>query len=293
VVFHHGGRELAASVGGCLAEGLRAGDAALVLATAAHRRTFASGLAAAGVDVSAAQTAGRLLMIDAATMLHRLMPGGRLAPARFDAMAGDLLARMTAAGRPVRIYAEMVALLWHAGQAAQALELEELWSALAARLRFSLLCGYPHRLLTDAAATGDLHRMLGLHISATGAGPAAGGAELRLPQTRLAARRARQFVSALLAPRGDETLTADAEIVTAELAANAVLHARSAFTVTVAPAQAGVRIAVRDGVPLPSRRGAGLVAAKGHGLGLVSQIADRLAVQPVPGGKVVWAELPA
>lgn len=291
VVFYGGDGDLAAGVGGCLGEGLRAGDAALVLATAPHRRAFASGLAATGVDLGAAQSAGRLIMLDAATTLHRFMRGDRLAPARFDGMTGDLLGRLAAAGRPVRIYAEMVGVLWDAGQVTLALELEEMWNTLATRRPFSLLCGYPDRLLTDTAAAGDVCRMRGLHISVTGAGP--GVAELSLPQTPQAVRQARRFVSGLLAPRGDEMLGADVQIVTAELAANAVLHARSGFTVTVIPTQAGVRVAVRDGSPLPPRGDGALMARDGHGLGVVAHMADRLAVQPVPGGKVVWAELSA
>lgn len=292
VMFYRGDGELATSVGGYLHEGLRAGDAALVVAVAEHRRAFASGLAARSVDVSAAEATGRLVMLDAVTMLHRFMRDGRIDPDRFDAVAGDLLARMAAAGQPVRVYAEMVTVLWDAGQVALALELEELWNGLAARLPFSLLCGYPDRLLTDAAAAGDVHQVRGLHISVTGADPAPGAAELSLPQSPWAVRRARRFVAGLLADCGDEMLKADAEIVTAELAANAVLHARSAFTVALTPTQAGVRIAVRDSTPGGLRGDGGLVAMPGHGLGLVAQIADRLAVQPVPGGKVVWAELP-
>lgn len=291
VVFYGGDQVLAASVGGYLGEGLRAGDAALVLATAAHRREFATALTAAGVDLPAAQASGRLVMLDAGTMLQRFGRDGRLSPARFNAMTGELLTRMAAAGQPVRIYAELVALLWDAGQVALALELEELWNALAARLPFSLLCGYPDRLLTDAAAATDVHRVRVLHISVTGAEPVPGAAERSFPQTPQAVRQARRFVSGLVVPCGDEMLAADAEIVTAELAANAVLHARSAFTVTLAPTQAGVRIAVRDNTALPPHGDGGLVAREGHGLGVLTDIADRLAVQPLPGGKVVWAEL--
>lgn len=286
-MFYAGGTEPTASVVGYLGDGVRAGDAVLVLAAAAHRHAFASGLAAAGVDVAAVQTTGRLRMLDAATMLHGFLRHDRLDPARFEVVIGGLLARMVAAGRPVRIYAEMVAVLCDAGQASLAIELEELWNALAARLPFSLLCGYPDRLLTDAAAAGDVHRMRGMHVSVTGADPVPGGAELGFPQTAEAVRQARRFVSGLVAPYGDEMLEADAEIVTGELAANAVLHAGTPFTVTMAPTRAGVRIAVRDSVPA----GSALLARPGHGLSVVARIADRLAVQPVPGGKVVWAEL--
>ena len=57
-----------------------------------------------------------------------------------------------------------------------------------------------------------------------------------------AARAARHFVTGVLRPRRDQALTQDAAILTAELAANAVLHAGSAFTVAVSQSADGVRI---------------------------------------------------
>jgi hypothetical protein len=118
------------------------------------------------------------------------------------------------------------------------------------------------------------------------------------------AREARYFVLSQLGSRADRALAADAAIVIAELAANAIVHARSMFTVAVS--QPGdtvpgdtvpgntvpgntVRIAVRDMVPLGD--GERLVTAIGHGLDVVAKIAKRWAVEPLPDGKVIWVEL--
>jgi hypothetical protein len=103
------------------------------------------------------------------------------------------------------------------------------------------------------------------------------------------AREARQFVLSQLGSRADRALASDAAIVIAELAANAVVHARTAFTVTVSRTRDAVRIAVRDKVPLGA--GEQLVTATGHGLDVVAQLAARWAVEPLPDGKVVWVEL--
>jgi hypothetical protein len=98
----------------------------------------------------------------------------------------------------------------------------------------------------------------------------------------------------VLRPQHDQALTQDAAIVTAELAANAVLHAGTGFTVTVSQSAAGVRISVQDATPMQSVNGNGSLAARPeHGLGVVSAITSRWAVEPLPDGKVVWAELPA
>jgi hypothetical protein len=103
------------------------------------------------------------------------------------------------------------------------------------------------------------------------------------------AREARHFVLSRLGSRADRALASDAAIVIAELAANAIVHARSAFTVTVSHLGDAVRIAVRDSRPLAA--GERLITRPGHGLDVVAQVAARWAVEPLPDGKVVWAEL--
>ena len=101
-------------------------------------------------------------------------------------------------------------------------------------------------------------------------------------------------MAGVLKPRADHALSVDAAIVTAELAANAVLHARSGFTVAVTQSAAGVRISVRDTAPAWAPTGEGLLGTSpGHGLDVVAQVADRWAIEPLPDGKVVWADLPA
>src|SRR5262250_2672802 len=91
------------------------------------------------------------------------------------------------------------------------------------------------------------------------------------------AREARRFVLGQLGSRLDASVAADASIVIAELAANAVLHARSAFRVTVSESGGFVRINVADAVPLPD---GGLVTVPGHGLDVVSKVAVRWAAEP-------------
>ena len=304
VQFHAGDRELAVSVGGYLAGGIAAGDVVAVVATEPHRLAFEAELIAAGVDTGAAGAAGRLLMLDAAESLQGFLDGDRLDHDRFEAAVGGLVRRVASPGRPVRIYAEMVALLWDAGQVTLALELEELWNDLGSRFPFALLCGYPARLLADKASAADIEAVCRLHTNIIGPQPGQleeekiSGAEAEavrgFPGVLDAARAARHFVTGVLRPRRDQALIQDAAIVTAELAANAVLHAGSGFTVAVSQSADGVRISVQDATPMQSVDGIGsLVTSPEHGLGVVSAITSRWAVEPLPGGKVVWAELPA
>ncbi len=104
-------------------------------------------------------------------------------------------------------------------------------------------------------------------------------------------RAARHFTAGLFG-RGSGSAAEDAAIVVTELAANAVLHARSGFTVTVSRSAAAVRIAVRDNRPLARwNHGRPFDVRAGHGLSVVAQLARDWAVERRPGGKVIWAEL--
>jgi hypothetical protein len=75
-----------------------------------------------------------------------------------------------------------------------------------------------------------------------------------------------------------------------ELAANAILHAQTGFTVSLQASPDRLRISVRDTSPLPAA--AGLLPAPLHGLGAVNALASRWGVEPLGhSGKSVWVEL--
>jgi signal transduction histidine kinase len=126
---------------------LGAGDAAVVVATQAHRDGFARRLKSRGLDVTAAIAQGRYVSLDAAETLSALMLDGWPDAARFAEIVGTLIARVSAAAKTenprVAVFGEMVALLWAAGKGEAAIRLEELWNDLGKTQSFSLRCGYP------------------------------------------------------------------------------------------------------------------------------------------------------
>ncbi|MBV8993614.1 MAG: MEDS domain-containing protein [Pseudonocardiales bacterium] len=149
--FYETAAFLAGSVRDFLAPGLRAGDAAIVVANASHRTLFGRALEKAGIDVRAAQRSGRYIALDASETLSTFMVTCMPDVARFSATVEKVIYRAAAGTRNVRIYGEMVAVLWDQGNVAAAIELERLWNDLAARHPFSLFCAYPlHAFDTDA-----------------------------------------------------------------------------------------------------------------------------------------------
>lgn len=143
---------------------LRDGHAAVIVATAEHRSAFRLALQDAGVDVDDAEAADRLVMLDARDTLARIMGDDGPDPVRFAAAARAVLGRAGANGdRAVRVYGEMVALLWADREINSAIALEGLWNDLGEVMPFSLLCAYPMDAFDDAqsaaafAAVCDLH----------------------------------------------------------------------------------------------------------------------------------------
>jgi anti-sigma regulatory factor (Ser/Thr protein kinase) len=104
--------------------------------------------------------------------------------------------------------------------------------------------------------------------------------------------RARRLLAATLRDRGyAKPLVEQAMLVASELAANAVLHARSGFSIEVRADDATVRVAVEDGSPPDHTLDVQMVPRRTHGLGLVNALARRWGVYGTKRGKVVFAEL--
>lgn len=111
-----------------------------------------------------------------------------------------------------------------------------------------------------------------------------------------AVRGARSFVRTRLEAVGLRDCADDAGLLVSELAANAVLHARTPFAVHLRPTlEGGVRVEVEDGSPLPPvLTPASTRAISGRGLDLVASVAARWGSHPSSdGGKVVWFEVEA
>jgi signal transduction histidine kinase len=126
---------------------LVSGDAAVVIATSAHREGLARRLAARGLDLSRAMQWGRYASLDASETLNSFMVGALPDPERFRECIGKVLerAQMAGEGSSPRVFAfgEMVALLWAQGRAEAAVRLERLWNELAKTHSFHLRCAYP------------------------------------------------------------------------------------------------------------------------------------------------------
>ena len=123
-------------------------------------------------------------------------------------------------------------------------------------------------------------------------------AEAELPAAAASVAQTRRFVRSTLEAWQLETLTDTATLLTSELATNALLHARSGFTVRLERRDTGVRVALLDDSAMrPTRRSHGLEATTGRGLALVETLAadwGSVEEEALDGkAKGVWFELSA
>ena len=290
VHFYADDADLRQAVGGYLIQAIGDGAAAIVIATDAHRVLFEEELIDAGIDVARAIAEGTVVWLDAAQTLSLFVDDdGRIDRAAFCNVMGGVVAWARGSGRPVRAYGEMVGLLWDAGDVLGVIELEKVWNELRAELGFGLWCGYHTESLAGAGHADALHQVCHLHTGVVGEAAA------RFQPGTDAPCAARRFVAGVLQrPRfGNRASSDDAQLVVSELATNAVIHARSPFSVSVGYNGSAIRISVHDWNPrLPMLRHGGPAANSGRGLHLVGALARAWGVEPSADGKTVWAELP-
>ena len=182
VHFYERDDDLADRVVRHIAEGLLAGEAAVIVASQAHRELFAQRLRAMNIDVEEARAAGRLTILDAAETLAKLMVGGAPSPELFRRVVGSVIDASGTRGKrrvKVRAYGEMVDILWQQGNHAAALALEELWNDLAEVYVFDLLCAYAIAPFYDAPGAGGLSGVCDTHTDVSVAPVATDGARRR------------------------------------------------------------------------------------------------------------------
>jgi len=148
VLFYRDQEELAGWVSEYLLPAVAGDGVAIVLATPDHRKSFERRLARAGVDVAAARAQGSYVALDASETIRGFMVADRPDPASFWQKITPLLQQAATVGRPIRVFGEMVALLWDAGLVNAAIEVEAMWNELAGQHPFSLLCAYPAQLVS-------------------------------------------------------------------------------------------------------------------------------------------------
>jgi DcmR-like sensory protein len=277
-------------------DGLVLGESVVVAATAQHRAAIARWRS----DHPSISDGEVLLVMDADETLQKFMVAGLPDPALFESTICPIIDRAVRGGRTVRVFGEMVALLWADGNVTGALELEALWNGLALSQRFFLMCAYPGVALAGAPlqavnAMCDHHSNLSLlgHDMrfATPVTATSESAHCLFVPVLTATTAARQVAARRLVDLNLTHLIPACVIITSALAENAVVHAQSSFRLTLRRDATCLRIVVEDAdARLPAVQRAATMS-RVSGLGMVDSLASNWGWDATPDGKMVWAEL--
>ena len=154
---------LVRAIGEYTAQGLRRGQAVLMVARPAHARALVRHLEADGIRVTDCTRSGQLAVLDAQDTLTGLLVDGQPDRARFQRLIGGAVRAGQAAGDgPVRAFGEMVDLLRRTSLAT-ALQLEALWGELLEAQEIALVCGYSIDTFAPSAYDGLVQQVLAAH----------------------------------------------------------------------------------------------------------------------------------
>jgi hypothetical protein len=158
-------------------EGLEKGEAVILVATAPHRREVERRLTERGIDVGGLQESGQLVLLDARQTLETFMVDGTMDRDLFLSKLRSVMEAATAGWhRALRVYGEMVDLLWGEENHGAAIALEETWNAYAKTSSTRVLCGYAMNDAPELARVRELHTDV---LPAEGEPPEAAGAGIK------------------------------------------------------------------------------------------------------------------
>ena len=153
---------LASTVTSFFVEGYKAGGNLLIVAKPQHRTAILSALQSAGCFPEDSRGRQRLVALDASEILERITRRGVVDGRLFDSVVAPLVEQLAATGK-LWIYGEVVELFAEQEDFAGAIRLEEMWNGLAARIPFTLLCGYSSAHFAPSSAKDALRDICGTH----------------------------------------------------------------------------------------------------------------------------------
>lgn len=130
--------------------GLSQGDAVIIVGTAWRCREVEKFLRAEGFDIESLVSTGQLAFLQAGALLTALTEGGMPDATLFKRRVGRIVEKAsvnsaTGVPRRVRIFGEMVSLLYASSNVAAAERLEQFWNEMIESHSISLFCAYSLR----------------------------------------------------------------------------------------------------------------------------------------------------
>lgn len=142
VQFYNTDNTLVPSLVEFIKTGISNEDTCIVVASSTHIQILDYELQKNGIDILASKASGHYITLNAAATLDKIMVKNVVDKNKFMDVITPLFEKK-ADGSRVRIFGEMVSLLWRAGNKQAVFQLENLWNELSKTYSFSLYCAYP------------------------------------------------------------------------------------------------------------------------------------------------------
>jgi DNA-binding NarL/FixJ family response regulator len=157
VGFYSDDQELVDAGTKFIADALKLGNAAIVLATEPHQNSLLRMLRACNLDIGAAIEQGRYIQLDVAHALSTFIVDGTPDAIRFFETFTKLIQTASNATKQehprVAFFGESVHVLWEQGNPKAAIQIEKLCNQLAQKYDLDILCGYCLGRIKDAMDT--------------------------------------------------------------------------------------------------------------------------------------------
>lgn len=137
---------------GFVGDGINAGDCVIIIATKEHLHALENSLHDHVISIETLVSDNHYIALDAEQVLARFMRNGRPDEDLFFSFVNELIARVNYKKRKMRVFGEMVALLWAEGHHRATVKLEHLWKQFCQSEPISLFCAYPKSGFTGDAA---------------------------------------------------------------------------------------------------------------------------------------------
>lgn len=131
------------SLAGFIGGGIKADECVIVIAGGNHLAALHRMLTSFGISVSTLVSDERYTPLDAEAILSKFMRNGYPDEQLFRETISFLFEKAACKGRRIRVFGEMVAVLWEKGYQSAAIQLEHQWNQLKKTKDFTLFCAYP------------------------------------------------------------------------------------------------------------------------------------------------------
>jgi len=163
VEFYDGDELLVDKVAGFLNLGLVSGGAAVAIVENQRLKPLEAALRAKGVNVEDVLAKGQLKLLDANTLLARLIKDGAVDSEATQKILRELLEPLQDRFGKIQAYGEMVSVLWGNGNARATLQLEQEWNLVCDAFPLTLLCGYSMKSFENGPDKEAQHEIFSLH----------------------------------------------------------------------------------------------------------------------------------